>query len=180
MTYREATSHDAEAVAGLHADSWRRNYRGAYLDEYLDGDVLADRLAVWTDRFTQPRLDYFTIVAELDGAFLGFAHTILDDHPTWGALLENLHVTHDLKHQGIGTRLMAESARVLIQRRPSTGLYLSVLEQNKAAQAFYDARGGTPVVHKIAGPFPGGGTAAVIWYAWPDPSKLIRLEPTDV
>lgn len=55
----------------------------------------------------------------------------------------------------------------------STGLYLSVLEQNEAAQAFYDARGGTPVVRKIAGPFPGGGNAAVILYAWPDPSKLI-------
>jgi hypothetical protein len=27
----------------LHADSWRRHYRGAYADAFLDGDVLADR-----------------------------------------------------------------------------------------------------------------------------------------
>jgi ribosomal protein S18 acetylase RimI-like enzyme len=173
MNYRAAVADDVEAIAGLHADSWRRNYRGAYLDAYLDGDVLADRRAVWTDRLGQPQFGSFTIVAERDSAIQGFAHTILDEDATWGALLENLHVRHDLQHQGIGTRLMAESARVLIQRRPSTGLYLSVLEQNTAAQAFYDARGGAPVVRKIAGPFPGGGNAPVILYAWPDPSMLI-------
>jgi ribosomal protein S18 acetylase RimI-like enzyme len=173
MSVRAATARDVEIIAGLHADSWRRNYRGAYLDAYLDGDVVTDRRAVWTDRLARPRSDHFTIVAERDGIFHGFAHTILDQDPTWGALLENLHVAHELKRQGIGTRLMAESARVLIQRRPATGLYLSVLEQNTAAQAFYAARGGTPVERKIAGPFPGGGHAAVIWYAWPDPSALL-------
>ena len=68
---------------------------------------------------------------------------------------------------------MAESARVLIERRPSASLYLSVLEQNAAAQAFYDARGGTPVERRVAGPFPGGGSAPVLLYAWPDPSTLI-------
>jgi len=173
MHYREATASDVEAIAALHADSWQRNYRGAYSDAYLDGDVLADRLAVWTDRLTTPSLEHFTIVAGRDGEVVGFAHTILDEHPTWGALLENLHVTNDLKHQGIGRRLMAESARTLIECRPSSGLYLSALEQNTAAQAFYGAIGGTAVERKLAGPFPGGGTAPVIWYAWPDPAILI-------
>jgi ribosomal protein S18 acetylase RimI-like enzyme len=173
MNVREATAGDVEAIAGLHADSWRRNYRGAYLDTFLDGDVLTDRVAVWTDRLTHPRSNQITIVAELDGAVLGFAHTVLDDDPTWGALLDNLHAAHDRKRQGIGTRLMADTARALIQRRPSTGLYLWVLEQNKAAQAFYDARGGAAVGREIRGPFPGGGTAPALRYAWPDPSKLI-------
>lgn len=52
-----------DGYARLNADSWRRNYRGAYLDSFLDGDVLADRLAVWTDRLTQPRSNQYTIVA---------------------------------------------------------------------------------------------------------------------
>jgi ribosomal protein S18 acetylase RimI-like enzyme len=173
MNYRDATALDVEAIAALHADSWRRNYRGAYSDEYLDGDVFADRRAVWTDRLTEAGSRAFTIVVERDGDVCGFAHTILDEDPTWGALLENLHVTNDLKHQGIGRRLMAESARTLIERRPTSGLYLSALEQNTAAQAFYEAIGGTSVERKIAGPFPGGGTAPVIWYAWPNPACLI-------
>src|SRR6266478_3896315 len=100
MKYRTATPHDVDAIALLHADSWRRNYRGAYLDSFLDGDVFADRAAVWTDRLTQPGAKQHTVVAEHDGDVVGFAHTILDDDPTWGALLENLHVAHNLKRRG--------------------------------------------------------------------------------
>jgi predicted N-acetyltransferase YhbS len=35
---------------------------------------------------------------------------MLDEDSTLGALRENLHVTHDRKREGIGARLMAESA----------------------------------------------------------------------
>jgi GNAT superfamily N-acetyltransferase len=45
-----AGSDDAETVAMLHADSWRRFYRGAYADSFLDGDLVADRRAVWSAR----------------------------------------------------------------------------------------------------------------------------------
>jgi ribosomal protein S18 acetylase RimI-like enzyme len=173
MEYRAATSSDIEVVAGLHAESWRRNYRGAFSDSYLDGDVYTDRLGVWRDRLTLPDPNQYTVVAELDGVVVGFAHTIFDDDPTWGALLDNLHAAHHVKGQGIGTRLMSESARSLIEQRPAMGLYLWVLEQNTPAQAFYDARGGKAVGHETGGPFPGGGTAPSIRYAWPDPRILI-------
>ncbi len=43
---RHAGPEDAEQVAALHADSWRRHYRGAYADSYLDGDVVAERMQV--------------------------------------------------------------------------------------------------------------------------------------
>lgn len=86
MEYRAATPSDIEAIAGLHADSWRRNYRGAFSDSYLDGDVYTDRLAVWRDRLTLPDPNNYTVVADLDGVVVGFAHTIFDDDPTWGAL----------------------------------------------------------------------------------------------
>ena len=52
--FRLAASDDAQAVADLHARSWRRHYRGAYSDAFLDGDVIADRLAVWADRLREP------------------------------------------------------------------------------------------------------------------------------
>ena len=64
VTYRAATTHDVEGIAHLHADSWRRNYRGAFSDAYLDGDLVAERLSVWTDRLRPPRAGTFTIVAE--------------------------------------------------------------------------------------------------------------------
>ncbi|TQS39512.1 GNAT family N-acetyltransferase [Cryptosporangium phraense] len=53
-TLRPATAADAPAIARLHADSWRRHYRGAYADSFLDGDVLADRRAVWESRLAAP------------------------------------------------------------------------------------------------------------------------------
>jgi excinuclease ABC subunit A len=48
VIYRAATPHDIEAIARLHADSWRRHYHGALPDAYLDGDLVAERLRVDT------------------------------------------------------------------------------------------------------------------------------------
>jgi ribosomal protein S18 acetylase RimI-like enzyme len=170
---RAAEVRDVEAIAALHADSWRRNYRGAYLDSYLDGDVVTDRLVVWGERITRPDASFRTIVAERAGAFAGFAHVKLDDDPTWGALLENLHVVHELKGRGIGTRLMAAAARAVLDSTPGAGLYLWVLDVNVAAQAFYAARRGAEAGREMRGPFPGGGTALGHRIVWPDPSTLL-------
>jgi ribosomal protein S18 acetylase RimI-like enzyme len=175
VTYRAATPDDVEGIARLHADSWRRNYRGAFSDAYLDGDLVAERLSVWTDRLRPPHTGTFTIVAERTGpgpdtgAIVGLAHTILGDDPAWGALLDNLHVSHAQKRHGIGTRLMEETAQVLIARDPASSLFLWVLAQNTAAQAFYDARGGTCVERQSRSPEPGDR----LRYSWPDPSRLL-------
>ena len=173
VRYREATAHDAGAIATLHADSWRRHYRGAYRDAYLDGDILTDRQEVWTTRLTPPTLNQYTVCADANGDIIGFAHTIFDHDPRWGALLDNLHVRSDVKGHGIGTRLLSEAASELIRSRPSESLYLWVLDQNEAAQLFYDARGGNRVESTLRGPFPGGGRAIGHRYFWPDPSLLV-------
>jgi hypothetical protein len=74
---RSARPPDASAVAALHADSWRRHYRGAYADSYLDGDLEIDRLAVWSQRLGQPSPWARTIVARADGELVGFVHVVL-------------------------------------------------------------------------------------------------------
>lgn len=51
MLYREATALDADAIAVLHAESWRRAYRGHLSDAYLDGPIFKDRTSVWRGRF---------------------------------------------------------------------------------------------------------------------------------
>jgi GNAT superfamily N-acetyltransferase len=176
INYRDATAGDAEAIAALHADSWRRHYRGAYSDAFLDGDVFSDRLATWTRRLKiEPNDAACTIVAERDGDLLGFAHTILREHPEWGALLDNLHVRFEQKRGGIGTRLMSETARFVLKHDPGSGLYLGVLEINSAAQAFYEARGGRCVRRGVTDDR-SGGTTADRWYFWPDPSELLESE----
>jgi hypothetical protein len=175
--FRAAAASDAPAIAGLHADSWQRHYRGAYSDAFLDGNVAGYQLEKWTGRLSEPDPLARTIVAEFGGEIVGFAHTQLDDHPAWGALLDNLHVTYGLKGQRIGTRLLALTGQVVLDSSPASGLYLWVLGQNTAAQAFYEARGGRCVERAHAAPVNGdstrlNGRPEVLRYAWPDPSTL--------
>jgi ribosomal protein S18 acetylase RimI-like enzyme len=177
VLYRVGLAADSAGVAALHADSWRRHYRGAYSDAYLDGDIVADRLEVWAGRMAHLRDEQCTIVAEYAGRLVGFVHTVLDADPVWGALIDNLHVTIELKRHGIGSALLGEAACVVVDRRPSSGLFLWVLEQNAAAQSFYAAKGGVRIGRDLVGP-PGGdptrlnGRPAKLRYAWSDPASL--------
>jgi ribosomal protein S18 acetylase RimI-like enzyme len=176
---RMADGADAPAVARLHADSWRRHYRGAYSDTFLDGDVEMDRLAVWSGRLGTVQDCSTTIVAESDrGDIVAFVHVIFDDDPIWGSLVENLHVTFRLKRSGIGSRLMAEAARLVVEHEVG-GLYLWVLQQNLAAQRFYAALGGRQVERNFV-VAPGGDPARLsgrpekLRFAWPHPVMLRR------
>lgn len=177
LQFRLAGPADAEAVARLHAESWRRHYRGAYSDSFLDGDVLADRLTVWSERLRDPDPRRCTILAE-DGGLAGFANTAFEEDPTWGALLDNLHVAGTHQRRGIGSGLLALTAQALLERAHPTGLYLWVLEQNVAAQAFYEACGGRRAGREPVSP-PGGvagrlaGSPAKLRYAWPQPAVLL-------
>lgn len=175
VTFRVAGPDDAEAVADLHADSWRKHYRGAYSDAFLDGDVFADRNVVWTQRLATSTGTTETQLAEMDDQLVGFVHTVLDADPTWGALLDNLHVLSTQHRQGIGAALMARSAAFVRANRPGSGLYLWVLEQNVRAQRFYEAQGGQSADSKAVAS-PGGvarrlhGEPHCIRYVWPDPT----------
>ena len=173
VQYLDATDRDADCIASLHAESWRRHYRGAYLDAYLDGDVVSDRQEVWRGRLAQPRGSQFTVIARQANELLGFAHTILDEDPRWGSLLENLHVQERPEENG-DRFTPAVRGR---QETPSTSakgsLHLWVLDQNTTAQAFYDARGGTRVETQLRGPFPGGGRALGHRYYWTNSTRLL-------
>jgi len=116
-----------------------------------------------------------TIVAEGADGLVGFAHTVFEADPRWGALLDNLHVVPGEKRRGIGSRLLALTAEAVTGR--GTGLYLWVLEQNVDARAFYEARGGT-CVGRAPVPPPGGnagrlnGSPVGLRYAWPHPAVV--------
>jgi ribosomal protein S18 acetylase RimI-like enzyme len=178
LRFRAAAAQDVQAIVGLHADSWRRHYRGAYSDAFLDGDVTRYLVEMWATRLASPDPRASTILAEAGGAVVGIVHALLGEDPRWGSLLDNLHVAYGLKRSGIGTRLMALTARAVLDWSPASGLYLWVLEKNVAAQAFYEARGGA-CVERAEDPPPGGdpanlnGQPMMLRYAWQDPSRLL-------
>ncbi|MBM0274290.1 GNAT family N-acetyltransferase [Micromonospora sp. STR1s_6] len=157
----------------IHAASWRRFYRGAYSDAFLDGDVESDRRAVWARRLAAGGGGSATIMAYVGAETAGFVHVVFDDDEQWGALVDNLHVVRDHQRRGIGASLIASAARAVLEHGAGVSMYLWVLEQNVAAQAFYTAQGGRSVERAMVDP-PGGdperlaGTPAKLRYVWPD------------
>ena len=177
IVFSPAGHADAGRIAALHADSWRRHYRGAYADRYLDGDLVADRRAVWSARLAAPE-GTRTIVAERDGELVGFVHVVFDADPRWGSLVDNLHVVHSGHRAGIGGRLMAHAARAVLAEAGSTALHLWVLEQNTRALAFYRASGGTLVETGVAAapdddPALLNSTPDKLRMSWPNATRLI-------
>src|SRR5690242_14838099 len=101
MRYRAATHDDAEAIAHLHAVSWTTAYRGGYSDEFLDGPVWDDRRTFWTNRLADLPDDQYVVVAEENGAIVGFACVTGAHHAELGSYLDNLHVAPDQHRKGI-------------------------------------------------------------------------------
>jgi ribosomal protein S18 acetylase RimI-like enzyme len=140
-TIRTATKAHADRIATLHAESWRTAYRGIYRDEFLDNDVVDDRLREWRERFAEPSLQRHVVLVEDGDDLRGFICVFGDDDPQWGSLIDNLHVAPKLKRGGIGTVLMREGARWLCKHYPASAVYLWVLEANTSARRFYEKLG---------------------------------------
>ena len=172
---RGATIEDAEQIALLHADSWRRTYRGMMRDDFLDGDVVEDRLSAWRERLNSPASNQRVIVAEDGGAIQGFVCIFGGDDPGWGSFVDNLHVRHDVQARGVGRALMREAATWAEANYPGLGLYLWVMQANENAQRFYERLGGAnrgTEVHENAR----AGSARVYRYAWLDVRALVAPE----
>jgi GNAT superfamily N-acetyltransferase len=165
IRYREATPDALDAVARLHAESWRLHYRGAYSDAFLDGDVVQDRLAVWRERFAVPNARQYVLLAEDGEAVCGFACVYGSEDAEWGSLLDNLHVVPEAHARGIGAGLITRVGLWCRTQHPGCGLYLWVLEQNDRARRFYARMGARDCGPEQFVP-PGGGKIDSRRYAW--------------
>lgn len=173
VEFRAMTAADADAVAHLHATSWRSAYRGIVPDAFLDHEVFADRQAVWRERLQGPATaPAFGIVAEDPaGQLIGFTYVLPGHDPICGSLIDNLHVHPESKGGGIGRRLLRAVVREL---GPEHGqpLHLWVLDQNEAAKRFYARLGAEFIDPGTTPPF--GGVCLPEWRCiWRDPSRLL-------
>ena len=138
---RFARLEDAQAIAELHAESWRYAYRGALSDEYLSVDIIADRLKLWQHRLSEPLDNQHVLVVYDDSTIVGFACAFIEDDETYGSLLDNIHVKPSFHKRGLGKKLLNSIANQCFQVAPSLGFYLWVLQNNTNAQDFYLAQG---------------------------------------
>ncbi|WBQ02569.1 GNAT family N-acetyltransferase [Kribbella sp. CA-293567] len=187
LVFRSGGPADAEGIAALHADNWRRHYRGAFSDSFLDGDLDTERRAVWSERLAAPA-GTVTIIAEDGDRLAAFVHVMLDHDPVWGSLVDNLHVQHGRHRTGIGSKILARAAEAVTEQAIGDAIYLWVLQQNTAGQHFYRAVGATEG-ETAAVPPPGGdhtrlnGSPKCLRMTWRDASQLSRAvdaaPPTD-
>lgn len=178
MIYREATPADAEAVASLHAESWRAAYRGILSDAFLDGDAFAERLAFWRERLVAADPDRCVLLAEESAALQGFACVLAAADPRRGALLDNLHVRPGFTGQGLGTSLLLQAAQWVHARDRASPLHLWVYEDNRPARRFYRKLGAMPA-ERVLKEILGGGKAALLCYVWPDLEPLLAEGPVE-
>jgi GNAT superfamily N-acetyltransferase len=174
MQLREAHPCDLEAIAQLHAQSWRTAYRGMLSDAYLDGDLVADRRALWQQRFSTPTVNQTITVAENDNkTIVGLACAFGDHDARWGTLLENLHVAQGFQGAGVGAQLVAHIAQWCSRTHASDVLHLWVLAPNIAAQGFYKRLGASPV-EQAEWDAPDGNRVSELRFAWPSVSALLQ------
>ncbi len=175
MCIRPAWADDASSIARLHANNWRRSYRGILRDGFLDGPLVQDRQALWDRRLSlSPDLENRSVwVVEEAGEVEAFVCVLLDADPDWGALLESLHVSAVWQGRGLGTRLMVTAAEWVRSLRPSSGLYLWVGAENIAARGFYEHLDGKVLGRRIQCA-PEGTHVDVVAYGWREWSRTGR------
>ncbi|MGI9550674.1 MAG: GNAT family N-acetyltransferase [Aurantibacter sp.] len=173
VAFRSAKETDAEAVAALHAKSWQQNYRGVFSDQFLDQEVVGERLSVWKERLANPPENQFVRLAEIDNKFVGFVCGYFDDHSEYGTLIDNLHVNSEFIGQRIGEKLMVDAARFL-EEKNRTSMYLWVLVNNTKAIRFYERIGGKSL--ETVNDFDiGDREITKTRYYWPDLKFILGL-----
>jgi ribosomal protein S18 acetylase RimI-like enzyme len=171
VTFRSARPDDAERIAQLHVDSWRRTYRGMMRDEFLDGGALEDRRLVWRERLDGTVADQFVCVAEHGSTLCGFVCVFAAHDEIWGSYIDNLHVADAYHRRGVGRALMQQVGRWLCDVCPDRGVYLWVMQANANARAFYERLGAAEAgIADLTDP--GGGHAPNCRCVWARPHVL--------
>lgn len=169
---RQITTEDTHALASVHACSWRSAYRGMLQDDFLDGDLVQNRLSLWARRLNPMPKGHFGYIAHAANEPIGFAFAFGAHDADWGTQIDNLHVVPPWRGRGIGKRLLRELVMRAHTAYPNAGMYLWVYEHNANARRFYEALGGEPVERKVIEP-PGGGQVAEWRYVWRNATSLL-------
>lgn len=173
INIRPALLEDAVEIASIHCSSWRDSYANLLEPAYLAGPIEQDRQAIWTTRLTSPVQEQRVLIAENDAGPAAFICVYLDSDARWGSLIDNLHVSPNLRGQQIGAQLMRAAARVICAGASTARQYLWVLEANQAGLRFYKRLGGQ-IVERGTSEFPALNKAPALRAYWPDASTLTR------
>lgn len=169
---RPITPEDAGLVAQLHAASWRSAYRGLMSDAFLDHEVDAERQHAWVAKAGALSGVHFGFIAEVEDVPAGFIFMIAGANPTWGTMLDNLHVLEPFRSHGVGRLLIATAMREVLGRGHREPVWLWVFERNDAARRVYQRLGGREAERVVERAFDGADRPK--WrVVWSSPDALL-------
>ena len=143
---------DAEELARVHVASWRETYRGLLADAFLARMSEPGFTRRFRRALTEPGAGITLAAADRHG-LVGYAQGGPSRRDTPGeAEIATLYVLRQTQGQGLGARLMIETARALAANG-ATSLMISVLRDNLRARGFLRAPG-----RRAGGGAPGAGT----------------------
>lgn len=137
---RRATLADAPAIGAIHVRAWQATYRGQMPDNYLDGLRPEDRARVWKRVLVHPEPGTAVLVAERDGAVVGFAATGPSRNAHGAGELYAINVDPAHVGQGIGRSLLERVVDYLTELGYAEAV-LWVLPTNDNARRFYTIAG---------------------------------------
>ena len=197
ITIRRATADDAESIARVRIEGWRRSYKGLVPQRSLDAMSVPASLPLW-QRVLAAAGDVASVfVAEGEGAtgrperappprgeaseagvggivrsVVGFAAGNRLDEPKLGfdAELTAIYLAHEVQRRGLGRRLVGTIAAERATHG-ATGMIAWVLAGNLGARRFYEALGAELLVEQ---PFEWDGMPLVeAGYGWRDLGALV-------
>lgn len=141
VTIRDAASADAAALASVFIAAWRAGYRGVVADSIIDG-LDHSETTTWLSRVVADTSAQ-TVVAELDGAVVGFIRFGAESANSDNGHIFALYVGPHVGGRGIGRLLLTHALDLLapLSCRPVT---LWVFEENSRARRIYAEVGFAP------------------------------------
>jgi ribosomal protein S18 acetylase RimI-like enzyme len=160
---------DAEDLARVHVASWRETYRGLLSDAFLARMSEPGFTRRFRRDLSEPK---GVILAAADRyGLVGYTQGGASRRGIAGeAEIATLYILRQAQGQGLGGRLMTETARALAAQG-ATSLMISVLRDNIRARGFYEHLGGEPEAARQE-PGPGGRLLYEVAYRWRDIAML--------
>ncbi|MEC9367880.1 MAG: GNAT family N-acetyltransferase [Pseudomonadota bacterium] len=143
VSLRQARVADADALAAIHAESWRSAYQGILPHLPLQRMIARRGPGWWHEQLGQ---DMSALVVSFEDEPVGYAtfgRARLRGAPFGGEIFE-LYVSTVFQGLGFGKRLF-EGARQRLEDRRLKGLLVWAIVDNPRACNFYLDRGGRPV-----------------------------------
>ncbi|HSI98419.1 MAG TPA: GNAT family N-acetyltransferase [Gaiellaceae bacterium] len=141
---RDALVEDAPGIAHVHTRTWQVAYEHVFPTARLAGLVEEHRAAQWGEWLSSPEPRRHTLVVDVDGGIVGFAHVgPTRDPEASDELVGELYAIYVLPEswgRGIGRALMAE----VLARLRSDGFreaVLWVIEDNPRTRRYYERAG---------------------------------------